>query len=100
MSKKNETAVSSANKVATHDLWATKLRFEEVEIRRMPATRDRNKLITTFERLKVLRSNVKISQYQADILNTGRTEHPSNNIFAVYLLPGQELEPLVKTLNN
>jgi hypothetical protein len=72
--------------------------FQEVEIRRLDPVREGSKLITRFERIKVLRTKVNIRQEEADAINEGRAVHPDNKYFVLYLLPGQEVEPLVREL--
>jgi hypothetical protein len=76
-----------------------KLLFDEVEVRRLNPVKEGNKLITKFERHKVLRSNVRITQYQADVLNEGRIVCDHNVFFVLYLLPGQEVEDWVREIS-
>lgn len=68
--------------------------FQEVEVRRVE-TRDNGILTVKFERLKVLREHVKITQDEGDAINRGRFDHSGNIIFVVYLLAGQEAEDII-----
>ena len=94
MKSRKEQTTANAKSTA-----ATSLHFQEVEVRRLNSVREGNKLITRFEKFKVLRQKVNITQEEADTINTGRIEHPDNKFFSLYLLPGQEVEALIKILD-
>jgi len=89
MKQKDNTTTVSKNLV-----------FHEVEVRRLGSVQEGNILTTPFEKWKTLRTNVKITKDEADALNAGRREDTGNKIFAMYLLPGEEVEPLVQEIRK
>lgn len=77
---------------------SVKQAFQEVEVRRLPFTKEGNTLTTEFDILKVLRPRVLITQDQANEINSGRMEHEGNSIFIMYVLPDQKIEPLIREI--
>jgi hypothetical protein len=68
--------------------------FQEVEVVRRQTVVE-GVLKITFDKVRVTREKVKISQAEADALNNGRKDHPDNKYFAMYLKPGEEVEPII-----
>lgn len=85
--KQTETAISETSKQP----------FEEVEVRRTQLVNS-GKVSNKFEILKTIRSNVKITQAQADTLNSGRVESEHNSIFVMYIKKGEKIESVIKNL--
>ena len=73
------------------------LEFEQVEVRRLDPKREGNEVVVRFERLKVKRPRVLLTREQADVLNIGVKTCDDNRIFFMYLLPEEEISPIIKS---
>ncbi len=102
----SNTTPQQSKKPATHAgaHAGENLIFEEWQVRRELGTTfekdGKRYLKTEFEKEKILRPRVKITQDEANIFNEGRIVHSSNRVFSVMLLPGQKLEPLVREIKE
>lgn len=74
--------------------------FNRIETKETGATKEESKLTVSFERVKVMKQ-VRITDDQAKILNAGRSEHPGNTSFTLFLKDGDsDPQPIVKTMEK
>jgi len=82
-----DEAEAEFNTAASHRLpEANNYSYEEYEVRRIVSNVEGGRKVE-FEKIKLLRKNVKIREDEAQVLNLGVTAHPENRFFSLYLLP-------------
>lgn len=92
----NATPTVTDSKTITAPVKSDIPRFEEWRVEKKPIKSKNGKRIVRveFEKLKKLRDDVVISEDEAANLNYGAAHSPINNPIIMYLLPGQEPEPI------
>jgi hypothetical protein len=88
MAKKSEATATATGKQ----------QFEEWQVYRNMPVRIDGKVVTTFDKIKLLRPCVKVTKDQVESLNYGKIIHPDNRSFTLLLLPGEKVPTLEETL--
>jgi len=83
--------MQTEKKAQTQPRTDGKLEFEQWRINREWRTKN-NQRCDLFQKIKLERPKVRITQQQADVLNRGVITHDSNTNFSLYLLPGFKSE--------